>query len=114
MTSATRELTPEAIRKEGADFSGYDFGPYKILAEIARGGMGVLFRAKQTAALADDPKLKLPEEVALKVIMPRTGSAQAAAADTERFIREIRVLITLNHPNIVRIWDAGKEIGRAS
>ena len=106
-----RRIVAANLRKEGLDFSGFEFGPYQVLGEIARGAMGVLFRARQTMALAHDPKVKLPEEVALKVIMARTGSALAKAADIERFIREIRVLITLSHPNIVRIWDAGKENG---
>ncbi len=105
-----KRVTPDNVRLAGLDFAGFEFGPYRILGEIARGGMGVLFRAKQANAIPDNPKAKLPSEVALKVIMTRAG-AHAAAADTERFIREIRVLITLHHPNIVRIWDAGVENG---
>jgi serine/threonine protein kinase len=105
-----KRIVAANLRKEGMNYAGFEFGPYRILGEIARGAMGVLFRAKQAQALAD-PKVKLPEEVALKVILARQGSALAKAADVERFIREIRVLITLSHPNIVRIWDAGKENG---
>jgi serine/threonine protein kinase len=105
-----RKITPENVRRRGVDFTGYEFGSYRVLGEIARGGMGVLFRAKQLRPIAADPKLKLPDEFALKIILTRAGAA-AKAADIERFIREIRVLITLQHPNIVRIWDAGKDQG---
>jgi serine/threonine protein kinase len=98
-----KKLTPENVREEGLDVAGIEFGPYTIEAEIARGGMGVLYRARHQAPIAG-----MPAEVALKVIVTRKGNL-AAAADTERFIREIRTLITLRHPNIVRIFDAGKE-----
>jgi len=108
--SGERKISAENIRRTDLDFAGFEFGSYKIVNEIARGGMGVLFRARQLRAIAADPGLHLPEEFALKVIMTRAGAA-AKAADVERFIREIRVLITLHHPHIVRIWDAGKEQG---
>ncbi len=103
------QLTAELVRREGADVRGYELGPYVIEEEIARGGMGVLYRARNRAVAAD-PAAKIPAEVALKVIVTRRGGLQAAA-DVERFIREIRTLITLFHPNIVRIFDAGKESG---
>jgi serine/threonine protein kinase len=104
-----KRLTPERIRNAALDPRGYEFGPYAIEEEIARGGMGVLYRARHLGAgLGDAGAGGLPNEVALKVIMTRQGSL-AAAADLERFIREIRTLITLRHPNIVRIFDAGKE-----
>jgi serine/threonine-protein kinase len=107
--SPGKHLTPENVRDERLDVRGYDFGPYEIEEEIARGGMGVLYRARNRAA-ASDPASKIPKEVALKVVLTRRGGLQAAA-DTERFIREIRTLIPLVHPNIVRIFDAGKENG---
>ncbi len=106
-----RRLSPGNIRNEGIDFKGYEFGAYRILDEVARGGMGVIFRAKQAPIqLERVGGLALPEEVALKVIITRS-TAPAAAADIERFIREIRTLITVQHQNVVRIFDSGQEGG---
>src|SRR3954447_2236742 len=71
---------------------GDKFGPYEILGPLGAGGMGEVFRAKDT---------KLKREVALKVL-PDTF-----AGDPERmarFKREAQVLASLNHPNIAAIY----------
>jgi serine/threonine protein kinase/Tol biopolymer transport system component len=71
---------------------GTRLGPYEILALIGAGGMGEVYRAKDT---------KLKREVALKVL------PEAFAADPERmarFQREAEVLASLNHPNIAQIY----------
>src|SRR6516225_5674452 len=63
-------------------------GPYEILAPIGAGGMGEVYRARDT---------KLGREVALKVL----PSAFASDPDRiARFDREARLLASLNHPNI--------------
>jgi serine/threonine protein kinase len=77
-------------------------GPYRVLGEIGRGGMGAVLRA-----VRDDDQLK--KHVALKLI--RKG------LDTDdlltRFRVEKQVLSSLNHPNIARVLDAGQaEDGR--
>jgi serine/threonine protein kinase len=67
-------------------------GPYEILAPIGAGGMGEVYRAKDT---------KLDREVAIKVL------PAALASDPERlarFEREAKVLASLNHPNIATIF----------
>jgi Tol biopolymer transport system component len=72
--------------------AGTKLGPYEILAPIGAGGMGEVYRAKDT---------KLRREVALKVL------PEAFAADPERmarFQREAEVLASLNHPNIAQIY----------
>ena len=72
--------------------AGSKLGPYEILAPIGAGGMGEVYRAKDT---------KLKREVALKVL-PETF-----AADPERMVRfqrEAEVLASLNHPNIAQIY----------
>jgi serine/threonine protein kinase len=72
--------------------SGSKLGPYEILAPIGAGGMGEVYRAKDT---------RLKREVALKVL-PET-----VAADPERMVRfqrEAEVLASLNHPNIAQIY----------
>jgi serine/threonine protein kinase len=72
--------------------AGSKLGPYEILAPIGEGGMGQVYRAKDT---------KLKREVALKVL------PDSFAGDPERmarFQREAEVLASLNHPNIAQIY----------
>jgi serine/threonine protein kinase/Tol biopolymer transport system component len=72
--------------------AGTRLGPYEIIAPIGAGGMGEVYRAKDT---------KLKREVALKVL------PDAFASDPERmarFQREAEVLASLNHPNIAQIY----------
>ena len=67
-------------------------GPYEILAPLGKGGMGEVYRAKDT---------KLDREVAIKVL------PDSLARDPERlarFQREAKVLASLNHPNIATIY----------
>ncbi len=68
---------------------------YQILREIGRGGMGVVY-------LARDPLLE--RDVAIKVITPDLLSAEAE----ERFKREARVVAKMDHPAIVSIYDIGE------
>src|SRR5690348_3791392 len=71
---------------------GARLGPYEILALIGAGGMGEVYRAKDT---------NLKRDVALKVL------PEAFAADPERmarFRREAEVMASLNHPNIAHIY----------
>ncbi len=70
---------------------GVRLGPYAITAQIGVGGMGEVYRARDT---------KLKREVAVKVL------PSALAADPERLARfqlEAEVLASLNHPNIAQI-----------
>jgi Tol biopolymer transport system component/predicted Ser/Thr protein kinase len=72
--------------------AGTRLGPYEILAPIGAGGMGEVYRARDT---------KLDREVAIKVL------PAALAQDPERlarFEREAKVLAALNHPNIAQIY----------
>ncbi|MEM7163844.1 MAG: tetratricopeptide repeat protein [Planctomycetota bacterium] len=74
-------------------------GPYQIVAELGRGGMGVVY-------LAEDPRLK--RRIALKVL-PDEVVANTAAL--EAFEREAQLLAALNHPNIATIFSLEGEGG---
>ena len=71
---------------------GDQLGPYKILALIGAGGMGEVYRARDS---------KLNRDVAIKVLPAAlAGDAQYMA----RFEREAQMLAALNHPNIAAIY----------
>src|ERR1700727_1972183 len=70
---------------------GDTLGPYEILSQIAAGGMGVVYKARDT---------RLDRMVALKV---------STEQYSERFGREARAVAALNHPNICQIYDVGPD-----
>src|SRR5579864_6397490 len=77
---------------------GDKLGPYEVLAPIGKGGMGEVYRARDT---------RLHREVALKVL-PQAFARDAAR---ERFQREARAASALNHPNICAVYDVGESAG---
>ena len=80
---------------------GTRLGPYEILAAIGAGGMGEVYRARDT---------RLGRDVAVKIVPP----AVAANADAlARFERETRAVAALSHPNILTIHDVGRSDGTA-
>ena len=81
--------------------SGSIVGPYRVVSLLARGGMGDVYRATD---------VRLRRDVALKVLaQARTGDPQRV----ERFMHEARVTASIDHPNVVRVYDVGRFDDRA-
>ncbi|MCS7465207.1 protein kinase [Stieleria sp. ICT_E10.1] len=74
-------------------------GEYRVLSEVARGGMGIVFKARQET---------LRRTVALKMIL---SGRLANDAQVERFYREARSAAALKHPHIVGVHEIGKHDG---
>src|ERR1700752_4309275 len=78
---------------------GTKLGPYEILTPLGAGGMGEVYRARDT---------RLGREVALKIL----PSSFAGDADRlRRFEQEARAVAALNHPNILAVHDIGTQDG---
>ena len=70
-------------------------GRYQVVREVARGGMAVVYRARD---------LKHGRDVAVKVVRPEL----AASLGRSRFLREIEIAAKLRHPHIVPLYDSGE------
>jgi eukaryotic-like serine/threonine-protein kinase len=77
--------------------AGTRLGPYEILSPLGAGGMGEVYRARDT---------RLGRDVAIKVLPAHLGAHPEVRA---RFEREARAVSSLNHPNICVLYDVGRE-----
>jgi serine/threonine protein kinase len=89
----------EAIERTRQLEPGSRLGPYVIAAHLGAGGMGQVYRARDT---------RLDRDVAIKIVAPHL---QRDAASRKRLEREARVIASLSHPNIVAIFDIGDHDG---
>src|SRR5262245_6220246 len=95
-----RRLEPEDLSQTGLQLlPGQGIGAYKILALLGRGGMGVVYRARDE---------RLRRDVAIKVL---PASFAHDADRLRRFDQEAHATSALNHPNILTIYDTGTQDG---
>ena len=81
--------------------SGTRLGPYEIRDALGAGGMGEVYRARDT---------RLDRIVAIKILAPQLSSSPELKA---RFEREARAVSSLNHPHICHLYDVGEHDGEA-
>ncbi len=79
--------------------AGTRLGPYQIEASLGAGGMGEVYRARDT---------RLDRTVAIKILAPWLAEKTEAR---ERFDREARTISSLNHPHVCQLYDVGEQDG---
>jgi eukaryotic-like serine/threonine-protein kinase len=79
--------------------NGTKLGPYEIIAPLGAGGMGEVYRARDT---------RLDRTVAIKILPPKVSSDPARQ---QRFQREAKIISSLNHPHICVLHDIGNQDG---
>jgi tetratricopeptide (TPR) repeat protein len=99
------ELAADLLEEDGeegseTDLAGSSLGPYRLLREIGRGGMGTVYEAEDA---------RLGRRVAVKLLPVEYGRDRSAK---ERFLREARSASALDHPNLCIVHDVGESDGR--
>ena len=93
------EAVAKAMQDDPPSLIGRQLGPYQVLGVIGAGGMGEVYKAKDT---------RLNRTVAIKVL-PRLLSERVDLR--QRFEREARAIASLSHPNICALYDIGRQDG---
>ncbi|HVD32273.1 MAG TPA: protein kinase, partial [Gemmatimonadales bacterium] len=81
----------------GLPLVGDEFAGYRTRAVLGRGGMSVVYQAEN---------LRLSSVIALKVLVPELASDDVFRT---RFLEESRIAASLNHPNVIPIYDMGSQ-----
>ena len=77
---------------------GRMFGAYQVVRELGRGGMGAVYLVRDPSSGA---------ELAAKVLYPAASAVDIMAV--KRFIREAEIAMAVNHPNLIRVYDVGRD-----
>ena len=101
MSGANENVVDEVARSEPIDplLGKVLNGKFKILSQLATGGMGTIYRGEQ---------IPLGRPVAIKVLIPNQASRQLDPNFHKRFFLEASILARLQHPNIVTVFDYGR------
>jgi len=94
------DSTGSSVAGSNRTAGGSQPGRYQIVGELGRGGMGIVYKAKDTA---------LDRLVAYKVLPDTLAENQQAL---KNFMREAKAAAKLNHPGIVTVYDTGEQDGR--
>ncbi len=97
---ATQTAAPSGTSSDAEPLQPGDFlGRYKVVSRLGAGGMGIVYRARDT---------DLNRDIAIKLLQPTEDGSQPADVLQQRLLREAQAMAQLSHPNLVSVYDVGK------